>query len=154
MIKILFICHGNICRSPMAEFVCKDLLKKQGLSHKVLVSSAATSSEEIGNPVHYGTKKKLQEIGISCDGKYAVQAKKTDYNHYDYIIGMDNWNLKNMKRIFGGDPDKKLYLLLDFSSQKGEISDPWYTGDFERTYQDVLSGCLGLIAFIKQQHSL
>ncbi len=154
MTKILFICHGNICRSPMAEFVMKDLVKKEGLEPLFQIASAATSTEEIGNPVHPGTRRKLKEAGISCEGKYAVQLKKSDYKAYDYLIGMDHWNLKNMKRILGDDPQKKLHLLLDFSDRPGEIADPWYTGNFEETYRDILEGCKGLLNHIRQEDAL
>ena len=125
MIKILFICHGNICRSPMAEFVMKDMVAKRGLSDLFYIASAATSTEEIGNPVHYGTRQKLKQYGISVDGKYATQVKKRDYEKYDYIFGMDHWNMRNMKRIFGPNRTKKLHLLLDFSKNPREIADPW-----------------------------
>lgn len=137
MIKILFVCHGNICRSPMAEFVMKDLVKKAGLSDEFYIASAATSTEEIGNGVHYGTRKKLAEFGISVDGKYAVQLKKSDYAKYDYIIGMDSYNLRNMKRMLPNDTENKIHLLLDWSDNPRDIADPWYTGDFDVTYNDV-----------------
>ena len=147
MIKILFVCHGNICRSPMAEFVMKDLVKKAGLSDEFYIASAATSTEEIGNGVHYGTRKKLAEFGISVDGKYAVQLKKSDYAKYDYIIGMDTWNIRNINRIIGNnDPDGKVAKLLDFTDRKGQdIADPWYTGNFDVTYDDVKEGCEALL---------
>ena len=112
MIKILFICHGNICRSPMAEFVLKDMVKKEGISEQFYIASAATSAEEIGNPVHHGTRNKLREVGISCAGKYAVQMKKSDYSKYDYILGMDSWNMRNMMRILRNDPENKVKLLF------------------------------------------
>ena len=141
MIKVLFVCHGNICRSPMAEFVMKDIVNKRGLSNSFFIASAATSTEEIGNPVHYGTRNKLKQYGISVAGKYAIQVKKSDYQKYDYIFGMDQWNMRNMKRILGSDPEHKLYLLLDFSENPRDIADPWYTGDFDATYQDIYEGC-------------
>ena len=135
MTKILFVCHGNICRSPMAEFMMKDLVKKRGMERDFLIASSATSAEEIGNPVHPGTASRLAREGISTAGKYAVQLKRTDYDRYDYFLGMDQWNVRNMKRILGGDPENKVHLLLDFTGRPGEeIADPWYTGDFERTY--------------------
>ena len=143
MIKILFVCHGNICRSPMAEFVMKDLVKKAGLSDEFYVASAATSTEEIGNGVHYGTRKKLAEFGISVDGKYAVQLKKSDYAKYDYIIGM--------KRMLPNDTENKIHLLLDWSDNPRDIADPWYTGDFDVTYNDVLEGCTALLKEIKKE---
>lgn len=144
MTKILFICHGNICRSPMAEFVMKDIVKKAGMEQDFYIASAATSREELGSGVHRGTSGVLWEHGISTDGKTAVQARKEDYEAYDYLIGMDDWNIKNMLRIFGGDPDQKVYRLLEFAGRNGEIADPWYSGDFDITYQDVKAGCEGL----------
>ncbi len=146
MIRVLFICHGNICRSPMAEFVMKDLVKKQGRENDFYIASAATSTEEIGNPVHRGTREKLREYGISTAGKYAVRLQKADYENYDWLIGMDQWNIRNMLRILGKDPENKVRLLLDFTDRKGEeIADPWYTGNFDDTYRDVLEGCLGIL---------
>lgn len=151
MIKILFICHGNICRSPMAEFVMKDLVEKAGLADRFLIASAATSNEEIGNPVHHETRNKLKQYGISTAGKYAVQMKKSDYRKYDYLIGMEERNLRNMLRIVGSDPQKKMYRLLDFTKRPGDIADPWYTGDFDLTYDDVLEGCRALLETIQTQ---
>lgn len=145
MIKVLFICHGNICRSPMAEFVMKDLVKKVGLEREFEIASAATSTEEIGNPVYPPARRKLAEHGISCAGKTARQLRKSDYDHYDYLVGMDSANLRNMHRICGGDPKEKLSLLLDWTSRPGSVADPWYTGDFEATWQDVSEGCRGLL---------
>lgn len=144
MIKIMFVCHGNICRSPMAEFVLKDMVKKLGVSEKFQIASSATSREEIGNPVHPGTRKKLQEYGISTAGKYAIQLTKQDYEIYDYIIPMDSWNVRNINRIIGADSLGKVKKLLDFS-EGGDIADPWYTGNFDDTYRDVVSGCRGLL---------
>ena len=145
MIKILFICHGNICRSPMAEFIMKDLVQKAGVSEQFEIASAATSTEEIGNPVHRGTRDKLRRVGISTDGKTAVHLKKSDYLKYDYLIGMDTWNIRNMQRMLGGDPEGKIYKLLTFANSERDVADPWYTGDFEATYQDVMAGCKGLM---------
>ena len=145
MIKILFICHGNICRSPMAEFVMKDMIKKLNLADQFEIASAATSTEEIGNPVHRGTTEKLRTYGISTAGKYAVQMRKGDYDKYDYLIGMDHWNKKNMMHILKSDPEHKVSLLLDYTSQPGDIADPWYTGNFDRTYDDIKRGCEGLL---------
>ncbi len=145
MTKILFICHGNICRSPMAEFVMKDLVKKAGLSDQFHIESAATSTEEIGNPVYPPAWRKLAEHGIDCAGKTARQLASSDYGKYDLLIGMDRANLRNMHRICGGDPDGKLHLLMDFADRPREVADPWYTGDFETTWQDVLAGCIGLL---------
>ena len=146
MKKILFVCHGNICRSPMAEFVMKDLLKKEGID--AYVASAATSTEEIGNPVHRGTRAKLSEYGISTEGKYAVQLTRSDYDKYDYLIGMDTYNIRNMLRILGGDPGGKVCKLLSFAGDDGDIADPWYTGNFDETYNDVLKGCKALIKIL------
>ena len=149
MIKILFICHGNICRSTMAEYVMKDLVSKAGLSDEFYIDSAATSREEIGNPVHYGTRQKLREVGIPCGDHRARQMRRDDYDRFDYIIGMDTWNIRNMNRILGSDPDGKVSKLLDFTERQGEdIADPWYTGDFDLTYEDVREGCDGLFCHI------
>lgn len=151
MIKILFICHGNICRSPMAEFVLKDLIKKQGLQDKILVASAATSTEEIGNPVHPGTANILASKGISVKGKRAVQVTKSDYREYDHLIIMDSFNMRNLLRIVGSDNDNKISYLLDYAGRPGQsIADPWYTGDFQLTYNDVLSGCEGFLNYLRQ----
>lgn len=141
MVKILFVCHGNICRSPMAEFVMKDLVKKAGLEWAFEIASAATSTEEIGNPVYPAARRKLAEHGIGCAGKTARQLRKEDYEHYDYLIGMDSANLRNMRRICGGDPEGKISLLLDHTERPADVADPWYTGDFEATWRDVLEGC-------------
>ncbi len=152
MIKILFVCHGNICRSPMAEFVMKDMVKRQGLAEQFYIASAATSTEEIGNPVHYGTRNKLAQVGISTAGKYAVRMERRDYQEYDYIVGMDRWNYKNMLRISGNkDKDKKISLLLDYTDHPRDVADPWYTGDFEKTYEDIMAGCKGLLEHIQQK---
>jgi protein-tyrosine phosphatase len=145
MIRIMFVCHGNICRSTMAEFVFKDIVKKRGLGDMFFIASSATSTEEIGNPVHNGTKKKLAEHGISAEGKYAVQICKNDYEQYDYLIGMDNRNITNMHRILGQDPEKKIYRLLDFTENPRDIADPWYTGNFDLTYDEVCEGCEELL---------
>ena len=153
MIKVLFICHGNICRSPMAEFVLKDMVEKRGLSDRFIIASAATSREEIGNPVHPGTKRKLREYGISTEGKYAVQLTKQDYEKYDYLIGMDSYNIRNMERIFGA-KEKKIYKLLEFVGSDADVADPWYTGDFDRTYIDVKRGCEALLERICKEHYL
>lgn len=147
-IKILFVCHGNICRSPMAEFVMRDLVKKENLETIISIASAATSTEEIGNPVHYGTKKKLKEYGISTEGKYAVQLTKKDYSSYDYLIGMEQRNITNMLRLLGGDPEGKVRRLLDYTDRPRDIADPWYTGDFDTTYDDIYEGCQALLQFI------
>ena len=146
MIKILFVCHGNICRSPMAEFVMKDLVAGEGSAFEI--ASAATSTEEIGNPVYPPARRKLAEHGIGCDGKTARQLRKSDYAYSDYLIGMDAANLRNMHRICGGDPEGKLHLLMDYTDRPGEVADPWYTGNFEATWRDVLEGCQGLLKAI------
>ena len=145
MKKILFICHGNICRSPMAEFVMKDLVEKAGLEQEFHIASAATSTEEIGNPVYPPARRKLAEHGIDCSGKTARQLRRDDYGQYDFLVGMDRENLRGMHRICGGDPDGKLHLLLDFTDRPGQVADPWYTGDFDATWRDVEAGCRGLL---------
>ena len=149
MIKILFVCHGNICRSPMAEFVMKDLVKKAGLEHEFTIASAATSTEEIGNPVYPPARRKLAEHGITCAGHAARQLRRADYDRWDYLVGMDSANLRNMHRICGGDPVGKISLLLDWTNRPGSVADPWYTGDFEATWQDVLEGCRNLLEQIR-----
>jgi protein-tyrosine phosphatase len=148
MIKILFVCHGNICRSPMAQYVMQDLVNKKSLTDCFYIDSAATSTEEIGNGVHYGTRGKLHEMGIPLGNHRAVQLKRSDYDEYDYIIGMDQWNRKNMLRILGKDPRNKVSLLLDFAEQPRDIADPWYTGNFDITFDDILEGCEALLAHI------
>lgn len=155
MIKILFICHGNICRSPMAEFIMKDLLTKQGLSDRFHIASAATSTEEIwngiGNPVYSPAREELAKHGISCKGKRAVQVTKADYDKYDYLICMDRNNLRNLSRIIGADTHNKVSLLLDYTDRQGaSIADPWYTGNFEITYKDILEGCNGFLKYLQQ----
>lgn len=146
MHKILFICHGNICRSPMAEFLLKDIVNKRGLAGAFEIASAATSREEIGNPVHYGTRTKLAQFGISVAGKHAVQVTKRDYEHYDLLLVMDSNNIRNLRRVIGEDTQNKVHLLLDYTERKGEsIADPWYTGDFDVTYDDIMEGLAGLL---------
>ena len=148
---VLFVCHGNICRSRMAEFVMKDLVRKAGLEDDFSIASAATSTEEIGNPVYPPARRKLAEHGIGCAGKTARQLRREDYDRFDLLIGMDGANLRNMRRICGGDPEGKLSLLLDWAGRSGDVADPWYTGDFEATWWDVLAGCQGLLdALIKE----
>ncbi len=149
MIKIMFVCLGNICRSPMAEFVFRDMLKKEGLCDKIFATSSATSREEIGNGVHPGTRKKLAEAGISTSGKYAVQLTPADLSEYDYIIGMDSSNIRSINRMGGDKYPEKVYKLLDFADG-GDIADPWYTGNFDVTYDDVVKGCRGLLERLKK----
>jgi len=132
----------------MAEFVLRDMVNKQGMGDHFEIASAATSSEEVGNPPHRGTQARLRKLGINTAGKYAVRLTRDDYDKYDYLIGMDQWNIKNMHHICGGDPDAKIQLLLSFAGRSGNIADPWYTGDFEQTYVDVLEGCEGLLEHI------
>ena len=151
MINILFICHGNICRSPMAEFVMKDLVARAGLSSRFHIESAATSTEEIGNSVYPPARRKLAEHKIDCTGKPARQLRRSDYTQWDYLVGMDEANRRNITRMSGGDPDGKITLLLDHTSRPREVADPWYTGDFERTWQDVLEGCTALLAEIRER---
>lgn len=146
--SILFVCHGNICRSPMAEFVMKDLVNRAGLQAMFCIASAATSNEEIGNPVYPPARRKLAEHGISATGKTARRMTAADYNRYDLLIGMDDWNINNMQRICGADPKRKIHKLLEFTGSKADISDPWYTGDFEATWQDVLAGCQALLNYL------
>lgn len=150
MIKILFVCHGNICRSPMAEFIMKNLVEERGFSSDFHIASAATSTEEIGSRVHHGTAAILDRFGIDYSGKRARQMTKKDYQDYDMLIGMDEWNMRNMNRIAGGDPEGKLHLLLDFTDRPGDVADPWYTRNFEVTYRDVMEGCEGLLAYLEE----
>ena len=145
---ILFVCHGNICRSPMAEFVMKDLVRKAGGDERFFIVSAATSTEEIGNPVYPPARRKLAEHGIGCAGKTARQMTAADYREYDLLIGMDSANLRNMRRICGGDPEGKIRLLMDFTDRPGDVADPWYTGDFETTWRDISAGCRGLLEWL------
>ena len=151
MIKILFICHGNICRSPMCEFIMKYLVADRGLSSDFYIASAATSTEEIGSRVHHGTAAILDRLGIDYSEKRARQMTKKDYQDYDMLIGMDDWNMRNMNRIAGGDPEGKLHLLMDFTDRPGEVADPWYTRNFEVTYRDVMDGCKGLLNYLEEQ---
>lgn len=148
MIKVLFICHGNICRSTMAESVMTHLIKERGLESLFSISSAATSREEIGNPPHHGTVNKLRQVGIPVIPHWAVQMTKQDYVEYDYLIGMDAANIRNMNRIAGGDPEGKIYKLLTFAGSDRDVADPWYTGDFDATYRDVMAGCEGLLEYL------
>lgn len=143
--KILFICHGNICRSPMAEFVFKDMVKKAGRQDDFLIESAATSTEELGNGMHYGTKTKLRELGIPFTNHTARQITAADYNNYDLLIGMDEENLYYMNKRWPSDPQNKIKLLLEFAGKNRDIADPWYTGNFDQTYLDIEEGCKALL---------
>ena len=149
MTKILFVCLGNICRSPMAEFVMKDIVKKKGLEKDFFIASAATSYEEIGNDMHYGTIEKLDKAGIKYTKHKARRIEKGDYDKFDYIIGMEERNVRDILRIIGQDSKQKVYKLLDFSDSPRDIADPWYTGNFEVTYNDVVEGCEGLLKKLK-----
>ena len=147
MTRILFVCHGNICRSPMAEFVMKKLVFQAHLEHQFYIESAATSTEEIGNMVYPPARRKLAEHGISCSGKRARQMTRADYDRFDLLVGMDDWNIRNMQRICGGDPEEKIVKLMDYTNRPGDVADPWYTGNFEATWQDVLLGCQALLNY-------
>ena len=151
MIKVMFVCLGNICRSPMAEFVLKDIVKKQGLGKNFYIKSSATSNEEIGNDIHYGTRNKLIQKGIPFEKRKATRLMPEDYNKYDYIIGMEESNIRNIKRIFGNDIEHKIYRLLDYSDNPRDIADPWYTGNFEITYNDIVEGCNGFLQYLKNK---
>lgn len=154
MIRVLFICHGNICRSTLAQFVLQDMVNKRGLSDSFYINSAATSREEIGNGPHYGTVSKCRQMGISVLEHRAVQMTKQDYSKYDYLIGMDEWNIRNMKRIAGGDPEEKICRLLDFTKRPRDIADPWYTGNFDITYEDVTEGCEAFLQYVEKNKVL
>ena len=153
-IKILFICHGNICRSPMAEYIFKKMLEDQGLTSEFYVASAATSSEEIyngvGNPVYPPAKRELAKHGISCSEKRAVQITRDDYERYDLLIGMDEANIRNMKRVFGGDAKGKIHMLLEYAGIERGIADPWYSGNFVVTYNDIVTGCEALLRYMRE----
>lgn len=146
MIKILFICHGNICRSPIAEYVMKDLVQKHHLTSDFEIASAATSTEEIGNPVYPPARAELNRHGISCAGHHARQVTRADYSYYDYLIVMDRMNVRNLSRLIGDDPQGKVSKLRSFAGHNGDIEDPWYTGAFDEVYEQILEGCRGLLA--------
>lgn len=154
MIKVLFVCLGNICRSPMSEFVMKDLVKQEGVADQFEIASAATSTWEIGNPVYPPAKEMLARHGISCQGKTARQMTKADYRYYDRIIGMDQSNLRDMREIAGGDPEGKIRLLMDYTDHPRDVADPWYTRNFEETWQDVNEGCRGLLEQLRLEGAL
>ena len=158
MIKILFICHGNICRSPMAEFILKDMVKKLGIADRFEIKSAATSTEEIwngvGNPVYPPARKELAKHGIRCDGKRAVQLKTSDYDYYDYLIGMDSMNMRNMERMTGHRAGEKMKLLLEYAGENRGITDPWYSGRFDVTYEDVVKGCNAFLEYLKKEKKI
>ena len=145
MMKVLFVCLGNICRSPMAEFALKDMVRKAGRGKDFLIESAATSDINNGRPVYREARAKLREHGIDCSGKQARQMLRSDYARFDLLIGMDQENLRNMLRICGGDPEGKIHLLLDYTSRPGDVADPWYTGDFDAAWNDIEEGCRGLL---------
>ncbi len=151
--KINFVCHGNICRSPMAEFVFKDMLNKEGINN-ISVSSSATSYEEISNDTHYGTKRVLDKYNIPYTKRKAVHFEKSDYKNFDLIIVMDKNNIRNLLRIIGSDKDNKVHMLLEYGNNIRDISDPWYTGNFEKTYDDIIEGCTGLLNYIKSNNML
>ena len=154
MVKVLFICHGNICRSPMAEFVMKKFVSEAGMEEKFEIASSATSTEEIGNPVYPPARRKLAEHGIDCSGKTARQVTRMDYEKYDLLIVMDHNNLRNLQRMLGQDKENKIHLLMDYTDRPGEVADPWYTGDFEQTWMDVTEGCRGLLGYCIRTFSL
>jgi len=145
MIRILFVCHGNICRSPMGEFIMKTLVKEAGLEDRFHIASAATSAEEAGNPVYPPARRKLAEHGIGCAGKTARRLTREDYARFDLLIGMDQANLRNMRRICQGDPDGKIHLMLEYADRAGDVADPWFTGNFDEAYRDIDAGCRGLL---------
>ena len=149
-IKVMFVCHGNICRSPMAEFIFKNIIEKEGISNRFEVASSAVSFEEIGNPVYPPAKTELARHGISCAGKYAVHFEYEDYLANDYILVMDQSNMRNILRITKGENDGRIKLLMSYTGREASVSDPWYSGDFTTAYNDILSGCTALLNHIKQ----
>ena len=151
MIRVMFVCLGNICRSPMAEFVLKDLVRKKGLENEFYIESSATSPEELGSDVHYGTVKKLNEVGVKVEHRASKLIRKDDYENFDYILGMEERNIQNILRIIGQDKENKVYRLLDFSKNPRDIADPWYTGNFDSTYYDVLDGCESFLKFLREK---
>ncbi|MBE5875714.1 MAG: low molecular weight phosphotyrosine protein phosphatase [Lachnospiraceae bacterium] len=153
-IKVLMVCHGNICRSTMAQSVLTHMVKEKHIDHLFEIESAATSREEIGNPPHYGTVGKLREVGIPVVPHRAIQMTKADYDYYDYLIGMDTANIRNMTRIADGDSEDKIYKMLSFAGIGRDVADPWYTGDFDETYRDVVAGCEGFLEFLRNEGKL
>ena len=155
MIKIMFVCHGNICRSPMAEFIFKHIIAQNETKNQYYISSSATSTEEIwngiGNPVYPPAREELAKHGIGCDGKRAVQLQKSDYDKYDLFVGMDSTNIRNMYRILGNDPDNKIHKLMDYTGRGGDVADPWYSDRFDITYRDVYEGCLALLEALENE---
>lgn len=154
MVRVMFVCHGNICRSPMAEFLFKKLVEEKGQADKFVIKSSATSYEEIGNPVHYGTAKILDRLNINYYSKRAEKLKSSDYDNYDYFIGMDNANIRNMYNIFNGDKDNKIFLLLKFNGENREVSDPWWTGNFNETFTDIDSGVKAFYEYLKENEKI
>ena len=154
MVRVMFVCHGNICRSPMAEFLFKKLIKEKGVEDNFIVKSSATSYEEIGNPVHYGTAKILDKLNINYYSKRAEKLKSSDYDNYDYFIGMDNANIRNMFNIFNGDKAKKISLLLSYTGENREVSDPWWTGNFNETFADIDSGVKAFYEYLKENEKI
>ena len=150
MIKVLFVCYGNICRSPMGEFILKDLVKKENLENKFEIASAGTSSEELGNPVYYLAKEKLLEYNITCEGKVARKLKVEDYEYYDYILAMESSNIRDIERILNKNVEGKVYRLLDFTNNPRDIDDPWYTRDFDASYNEIQKGCEAFLKYIKE----
>ena len=152
MIKVLFCCHGNICRSTMSQFVLQDMVNKLGIAELFSIDSRGTSTEEIGNPPHRGTVRKMQEVGIPVIPHRATLITWNDYNNFDYIIGMDEWTMRNLNRMLKGDPEGKVYKLLSFAGSDRDIADPWYTGNFDMTYDDVVEGCKGFLEYLKERN--
>lgn len=153
-VRVLFICHGNICRSTMCESVFVHMVQEAGLADKFVIDSAATSTEEIGNPPHWGTVNKLKQVGIALVPHRAKQIRAADYDKFDYIIGMDTANIRNLNRILKGDPKGKVYKLLSFAGSGRDIADPWYTGNFDETYSDIVEGCSGFLKYLKDNSEI
>ena len=154
MIKVLFICHGNICRSPMAEFILKDMTATRGIADRFYIESAATSYEEIGNPVYPPARAELAKHGISCKGKQARKLLKRDFDDFDYLIAMEGFNLRNIRREFGNELTERVSLLLDYTDRPGDIDDPWYTGSFDVTYREIVAGCEGFLQYLEENNEI